>query len=438
MLNIKEFLQAEIRPALGCTEPVCIALSCAHAALAIPDRVVEEIEVTLSPGLYKNAKGVFLPGSIQERGVHMAAALGAIAGDPTKDLEIFSSHTDTDIQKARQLVSLNKVSILIDEKKRGIYCRAKIKGGSNTSEAVISGLHNNLISIKLNGNELLTKDKHFSNHKQNELNVIDILKETSCDDLFDLLDKLSTNDLDFLKKGVEMNVNLAMEGLNGKWGYNVTKTFLDYRDSKKEDLETEIKKYVVAAVDARMGGCPYPAMSSAGSGNNGIVATVPVWVVKSHLKISEQDFLKSVCLSHLFTSKLKSHMGRITPVCSCGLSAGGGVAAAISFLMTNNKEIAKRAVNNHIVSMFGILCDGAKPGCSLKVLMAISSALNSISLAKKGISLTSYDGISGQTLDDTLKNIELLSKDAYTQMDIKLLKVISQRKSSLSPNLICP
>ena len=428
MISIKEFLQTEVKPALGCTEPVCIALTCAHAASLISDRIVDEIELTLSPGLYKNAKGVFLPGTSGERGIYMAAALGAVSGDPKKDLEVLSSTSKKDLDLARNLVSLNRVLVLIDEDRDGIYCKAKIKGGPNTAEAIISGLHNNLISLKLNGKEVLSKNKTcVSEMKHDELTIIDKLKKIPCDELFYLLDELSSDDLDFLKKGVEMNVALAMEGINGKWGYNVCAMFLDDKRSDMVDLETEIKKYVVAAVDARMGGCPYPAMSSAGSGNNGIVATIPLWVVKSHLKIPDKDFLKAICLSHLFTSKLKSHMGRITPFCSCGLSSGGAVAASISFLMTKDREIAKNAVNNHLASMFGILCDGAKPGCSLKVLMAISCALNSISLAKKGISLTRYDGICGETLDETLKNIELLSKDAYPGMDTELLKIISKK-----------
>lgn len=224
-----------------------------------------------------------------------------------------------------------------------------------------------------------------------------------------------------------MNVTLAMEGLRGKWGYGVASTLGDGNSSKKNmQIGTEIKKFVVAAVDARMGGCDYPAMSSAGSGNNGIVATIPIWVVKSNMQIPEEDYLKAVCLSHLFTSKLKSHMGRITPVCSCGLSAGGGVAGSIAYIMTKDREISKKAVNNHLASFFGVLCDGAKPGCSIKVLIAISSVLDSIDLARRGVSISNQDGICGENLDETLKNIEMLSKNAYVDMDRQILNIISR------------
>ncbi len=428
MVSMKEFLHSEIRPALGCTEPVCVALVCAHAGSLIPGRDIESIDMSLSPGLYKNGIGVFLPGGSGEKGLYMAASLGAICGVPEKDLEVLSGICGEDIKKARQLVSSGKVTISVDYEKSGIFASCKINGRGHLAEATISDMHNMLTTLKLDGKELLKREKGTYKNKMFLEEIVKWVKSLSCDEIFFLIDKLDDEDFVFLKQGVEMNVELAEEGLRRKWGYSLS-NIIPPAGSKEHDLFLQdIKRYTLAAVDARMGGCFLPAMSSAGSGNNGIVATLPLWVIYSKkTNISERDFLRCVALSHLLTSKLKAHMGRITPVCSCGLSAGGAIAGSISYLLTKNVHISKEAIKNHLVSLFGILCDGAKPSCAMKIDIALSCAISSISFAFKGISISREEGICGRDLDETLIFLEELTSTAYSNMDSYILNIMTRK-----------
>jgi L-cysteine desulfidase len=336
-----------------------------------------------------------------------------------------------DLKVAKELVQKRKVFIEVDENKKGIFVHAKVVGRGNLAEAIISDYHNQIVSLKLNGEEV-PRTQEFGSEKDRKLDVEKLnkwIKQLKCDELFELIESLDEEDFEFLKKGVLMNLRLAEEGLKNKWGYGVGIMWNKkvHENLMFDSVMLEAKRYVSAAVDARMGGIFLPAMSSAGSGNNGIVAILPVWVVYSHLKISEETFLKAVALSHIFTSKLKAHMGRVSPVCSCALSAGGGAAGAIAYLISGKKKICLMAVKNHLLSLYGILCDGAKPACSLKLATATSCALNNAYLAIKGLDITKDDGISGKDLDETLKYIEELTSNVYLNMDKSILEIMKKK-----------
>ncbi len=430
MFTIKDLIRLEISPALGCTEPVCVALACSHAGSMLAKREIVYIKVLVSEGLYKNGMGVYLPGARGEKGLYMAAALGSVCGEPKDDLEVFSKVNDDYIKMARELVASGRVIVDVAPNKKGIYVFAKIKGISNIAEAEISGFHNRLTSLKLDGKLVFERDAGGGEIGDSEIQELsNWLKNISSVELFDLLDGLDEYDLDFLKKGVNMNLELAQQGLNEKWGYGTSHVFLktDKGIFWDDNLSFKAQKYVLAAVDARMGGASLPAMSSAGSGNNGIIATLPVWVIYSGLKLDEGDFLKAIGLSHVITSKLKAHIGRLTPICSCSLCAGGGAAGAISWLLSKDREIALSAVKNHLVSMYGVLCDGAKPACSIKLFVATSCALNSAYFAINHINISREDGICGASLDETLDFVEELTANSYKNMDKNILNILRRK-----------
>lgn len=428
MVGMKEFLKSEVVPALGCTEPVCVALACAHASSSLPEKDIKKIELIVSPGIFKNGMGVFLPGT-DLTGLYYAAAIGGMFGDPKKELEVFSNISTENIHAVKEFIETGGVNIDIDFSKKGIFVHAKVFDSKNISEAIVKDYHNNLISLKLNGKDVHFK-KEIKDRKQN-IGVKEItqwIKEMPCEKLIDLIYDLDKEDFEFLKKGVFMNLKLMKKGQNEALGYGIGTYFDELKNEQNgSSIIGEVQKNVSAAIDARMAGAFCPAMSSAGSGNNGLVATIPVWTVHNILKSNEDDFLRAVALSHLFTSKLKSHMGRITPICSCALSAGGGAAAGVAYLYTKEIEVILSAVETFIVSMFGIICDGAKPGCSIKLMMAIYSAMQSVYLALKGKRLFREEGICGQNLNDTLKNLQTLCSKAYFETDRLVIDIMRNK-----------
>ncbi len=430
MIGIKEFLRSEVAPALGCTEPVCVALACAYAGSILPHKNIEKIELILSPGIFKNGMGVFLPGT-DLTGIHYAAAIGAMFGDPKKDLEVFSNISSDHIDTVKKFIAKQRVQIDIDFSKKGIFVCAKIFSNKDVSEAIIKDYHNNLVSLKLNGENIAFEKKNNNKEMKKKIDVDEItrwMKKTPCEDLIDLIYELDDEDFEFLKKGVLMNLQLMEKGQKEVLGYGI---YACFEDLEKEQIGTsileEVQKNVCAAIDARMAGAAYPAMSSAGSGNNGLVATLPIWTVHNILKTPEEEFLRAIALSHLFTSKLKSHMGRITPICSCGLSAGGGATAGITYLYTKDKDVILNAVEMLVVNMFGILCDGAKPGCSIKLLIATHAAMQCVYLSLKGKKLFINEGICGKDIDDTLKNLEFLCSNSYTDTDRLVITIMKNK-----------
>ncbi len=426
MFSLEEILKKEVTPALGCTEPVAVALCCAHGASLLPDKDhIKEVQVWVSPGIYKNGMGVFIPGTRGEKGLFMAAALGTIAGDPSLEMEVLKDITMEDISRAKEMILKKQISIIPHWEKTGIYVKATITTARHTSQATIEGLHTKIVSLCIDEQPKILPEKKKAKTSKGENDLQGWLKQTTFKELYELTSHNSLSNLaNFLKQGVEMNLSLARYGLGKSPLKGVSRALKEVEDTNNSLLRS-IQIYLAAAVEARMGGAPLPAMSSAGSGNNGIVATIPLWCAYIHYKnIPEEKYIRSLAMSHLVTSKLKAHMGRITPVCSCALAAGAGAAAGFGVMSGESLEVIERTIENHLISLFGIICDGAKPSCALKLATSVSSALQAYILARKGISIPPGEGLSGENLLATLTNIETFLSQAYTKVDKSLLSVL--------------
>ncbi len=435
MFSLKDIIKLEVKPALGCTEPIAVALCCAQGASLLPDRDrIKEIEVLVSPGIYKNGMGVFIPGTSGERGLFIAAALGSLAGQPELEMEVLKKISIEDVEKAREMVLKDKVSIFPIWEKSGIYVKATIVSEDHKSTAIIEGFHTNIVHLSIDNHMLSLPYTKKGEKKEKDTDLQSWLKKTSFQKLYDLITEDELHDLaEFLIQGIEMNLKLAKYGLDNPTSEAVGIALKKINNKEEKSLLNSIQVYLAAAVDARMGGAPLPAMSSAGSGNNGIVATLPIWCAYQYYRnIPEEKYLQALALSHVVTSKLKAHMGRVTPICSCSLAAGAGAAAGLSVLLESDSntrlEVIERSIENHLLTLFGVICDGAKPSCALKLSNAGASALQSYFLAKEGIKISQGEGICGGTLDATLKNIEIFLSQAYLEVDKSLLSILSPLK----------
>jgi len=308
IFKVKDVLNAEVAPALGCTEPVAIALAAAAAASLIPGEPITTLEIWVDPNIYKNGIAVAIPGTQGLNGLDLAGALGALGGDPSRRLEVLATIDKTIVQDARKLLDSKKVTVNLIEDRQGLYVKTIVKSSASAAEAIIENLHDNIVSLMLNGepvvdSALLSTGKD-GGQKSNLMNVEAWLKQLSLYDLVELLDDLDDDDLAFLEEGVRYNMRLAEYGLKHGSGLGIGKTLerLVRQGLIKKDMIVASRILTAAASDARMAGAPLPAMSSAGSGNHGLTAILPIWAVKDYIECDKKVILEAIGISHIITA----------------------------------------------------------------------------------------------------------------------------------------
>ncbi len=421
--TIKEILKNLVTPALGCTEIVAIALASSNAASLIDRNHIEKINLVLSRDVFKNVRGVIVPKTGNLKGPAVASALGAIAGDPSLRMEVLSPINEQHIEKAISLVKNNKVDVDIDPKIRGLYVKAAITSHGHVSQCVIKDYQDRVIYLKIDGKDCISKDtKKIENIK---ISILKWIKTLPFEKISNLLDSIDQEDLHYLKKSTETNLKLAEYGLSNKVGMGVGNGLKKLGEEKFliKDPVWQAKVFTGSATDARMAGADLPATSSAGSGNNGLVATIPVWLIGKYFCVEEEKILKGIAFSHLITAKVKSYMGQLSYMCSCSIAAGAGACSGITYIMDGSLTQIEGAILNTIEDLTGVICDGAKPSCSIKLVTAVQSAYQNAILSLKGIRIPYGEGIVGDNLQDTLYNLEKLNTSGES-VDNSILSIL--------------
>ena len=429
----KDILDMEVTLALGCTEPVAIALGAAAAASLLPEKEFDTIEIWIDPNIYKNGMAVIIPGSGDMQGLDTAAALGAYGGDPDRGLEVLASLDDDTIKKASQLLKANSVTVNLREE-QGLYVQTKITAGENIAESLIVDLHSNIISLKLNGKEvqdspLLSKaGKKGGKHPLAELETW--LRKLTLAEILELTGDLDEDDLDFLEEGVTHNLALAEHGLKYGTGLGIGKAIDRLLKQKllTKDMATSAKRLTSAAADARMGGVNLPAMSSAGSGNHGLTAILPIWAVKDFVDHDRETILRAIGLSHIITAYVKAHTGRLSAVCGCSVAAGAGATAGITYLIGGDVSHMEGAIKNIMEDLAGVICDGAKAGCAIKLNTAAGAAVQAALFSLQGVNVQDTDGIIGHSTQKTIQNMGELSHEGMVETDKTILKIMLEKQ----------
>ncbi|WP_319466124.1 L-serine ammonia-lyase, iron-sulfur-dependent, subunit alpha [uncultured Pseudodesulfovibrio sp.] len=433
--TVKDVLDLQVAPALGCTEPVAIALGAAAAMSLLPGDDFDSLEVSVDPNVYKNGLAVSIPGTGGQSGLDMAAALGAVGGDAELRLEVLQPVNDAIVAGAKKALSADKVHVSLIEDQRGLLVKNVITSGKDVAECVIEGLHDNIVTLRLNGKDVDSPLIVSSGEKgESPLAAMEAwLKELSLNDLLALTDDLDSEDFAFLREGVDVNMRLAEHGLKYGLGLGVGKTLerLVRQGLIKRDMMLDARILTSGAADARMSGLPLPAMSSAGSGNHGLTAILPIWAVKDHIEdVSEKVVLEAIALSHIVTAYVKAHTGRLSAVCGCSVAAGCGATAGITFLLGGDAHHIAGAIKNLLEDLAGIICDGAKAGCALKLSTAAGTAVQAALFSLQGVSVHSTDGIIGNSSEDTMRNIGTLAVDGMIQTDQTILRIMLEKKFS--------
>jgi len=435
MYTIKEILRIEVAPALGCTEPAAVALCAAAAGSLLSSRELSGIRLALSPNIYKNAFAVALPGTDGETGIDMAAALGFFGGDPTRKLEVLQTFDPDALGRARRFVREHPVDIDLIKDPAGIYVRCELSAGSETARAIVEGAHDNLVDLAHNDRPVtdhpLLSKAMASRDSLQDLEAF--LRSRTLKDLLVLLEDLDEEDFEFLRDGVERNMGLARHGLRFGCGLGVGKTLerLVREGLLKRDMILAARILTSAAADARMSGAKLAAMSSAGSGNHGLTAILPIWAVREYLDLpAEQEVLRAIALSHVVTGYIKAHTGRLSAVCGCSIAAGAGAAAGITYLMGGNVMHIAGAIKNLVGDLTGVICDGAKPGCAFKLATAAGAAVQSALFSLHGINIAPTDGIIAATPEQTTRNVGQLSTEGMIETDRTILQIMIAKQLS--------
>lgn len=433
--TVKDILKIEVAPALGCTEPVAIALGAAAAATVLDGSAIDRIEIQVDPNIYKNGLAVTIPGTGGLAGLDLAAALGAFGGDPERSMEALDTLDEEAVRRAVRFVEEGKTVVHLLEDQRGLYIETMIQSGQDKAVSIIREMHDNIESITLNGTEitdspLLAKGKKGGSSKLALLE--EWLKGLSMDELVELIDQFDEDDLAFIKEGLTLNMRLAEHGLKHDSGLSVGKTLerLAIQKLISKDMILAARILTSAAADARMSGVKLPAMSSAGSGNHGLTAILPIKAVSDFIDVDHQTMLKAIGFSHIITACVKAQTGRLSAVCGCSIAAGAGAAAGITYLLGGGIRHISGAVKNIIEDLAGVICDGAKAGCALKLATAAGTSVQAALFSLQGITVMPTDGIVGSSPEQTMRNIGTLATVGMIETDRTILKIMLEKKFS--------
>lgn len=431
--SAKDILKREVTPALGCTDPVAIALAAAATARLLQPKTIDTISVCVDPNIFKNGYSVPIPGTAGLSGLELSAALGAFGGDSNRGLEVLETLTPETLAKALNFVRKGRVAIHLLHGHRGIHIQTHIQAEEHEAACLIENTHDNIVSLTLDGTEVAERPLVSGSRlekRPDRSGFESWIVTLTLDEMLEMINIFDESDLEFIKKGVVLNHRLAECGLTGEYGMGIGRTLqkLVDRGLIKLDMVLAARILTAAAADARMAGAGIPAMASAGSGNHGLTAVLPIRAVQNHIGCSNDTLYRAIGFSHILTSYVKSHTGRLAPLCGCSIAAGAGAAAGITWLMGGEKEQIAAAVKNLIGDLAGMICDGAKPGCALKLSTAAGNAVQAALLALEGVTLTNTDGILSETLEQTIRNLGVLSTRGMSEADATILEIMLNKK----------
>ncbi len=419
-------LKSQVTPALGCTEPIAVALAAAKAREEL-GRIPDSVVISVSPNIFKNSLGVYIPGT-EEMGIHLAAALGIIAGVSDLKLQVLQDINSKDITLAKELVRTERVKVFPLADREGLYIKVD---ADHVCEVIIEGKHDHIASVIVNGQQVISLNQEIDRHSADFIEAFSSLKLSR---LREITEAIEGEKLAFIKNGIEMNMSIAAAGLKQKHGLGLGPALkaLTGRGIISNDVSNKTRMLTASAADARMSGVKMPVMTSGGSGNQGIGAILPVVLAAEHYGIDGEKLIKAVTFSHLLNIYIKQYTGKLSAVCGCAISAGAGAAAAVAWMLGGSDEQISGAVKNIIGNLFGMICDGAKASCSFKLSTASSEAILAAMLALNDIVISGRDGIIFETAEETITHMGEICVKGMRAADQTILDIMMRKDYRLN------
>ena len=432
--EIIELLQKEVKPALGCTEPIAVALAVAKAMEIIEEknsaddpqwrfRAGYNLKVEVSGNILKNGMGVGIPGTGMV-GLHIAAALGAVCGKSAYGLEVLHDLDEMSIAKAKELVESKSVIVGVADTGHKLYVKASVEvTGDHCASAVIEDDHDRIIETCYDGTVLSCGRSTEAVVMTEQKNTLDY--NLTVKEIFEFAKTVSYDDIQFILESKTLNLALAEEGMKGNYGLKVG-YFISHSANREVfggDFLSYAMSMTAAASDARMAGCTLAAMSNSGSGNQGITVTMPVIAYSLKYGTSDEALARALVLSHLIAIHIKGYLGKLSALCGCVI-ASTGAACGLVYLRGGDYEQVCSAIKNMVGNITGMVCDGAKVGCAMKVASGVSCALQSAVLAREGICISEHDGIIEKDIEKTIQNLGRIGSVGMQNTDNMILDIM--------------
>ena len=417
--RIIDLIHQEVVPAIGCTEPIAVALCVAKATETLGTKP-EKINVLLSANILKTAMGVGIPGTGMI-GLPIAIALGALIGKSEYQLEVLKDSTPDVVEEGKRFIEEKRIHISLKENiEEKLYIEVCCEAGDDKATAVIAGGHTTFIYIERNGEVLFQKQHTASCEKEEECLELTLRK------VYDFALNTPLDEISFILETARLNKAAAERSFEGNYGHGLGKMLRGTYEHKVmgDSVFSHILSYTSGACDARMAGAMIPVMSNSGSGNQGISATLPVLVFAEENDKSEEELIRALMLSHLTVIYIKQSLGRLSALCGCVVAATGS-SCGITWLMGGTYDQVAYAVQNMIANLTGMICDGAKPSCALKVTTGVSTAVLSAIMAMENRCVTSVEGIIDEDVDQSIRNLTKIGSKGMNETDKLVLEIMT-------------
>lgn len=403
-LECIQLLKQDVIPALGCTEPVCVALCLAHASKVLDEEILS-IDCEVNIGIFKNGMSAGIP-NFEDVGLKYAATLGAFLKNPEKGLKLFE---DIDDEIKNKVYKFKDTQIHVDSSQTGLFVKGTIHTQNQTSTCIIKDEHTNVIYLSKN-NEILINNENTLNTQSS---LIQSLKQMKISDIVDLVNELDVDDIEFLYDGVKMNLELA-----------------DYAKDHNLPLSSSFSSNLISiltsAIEARLSGCPLSTMSSSGAGTKGIALILPIHIVAEEEHIAKEKELKALALGHLLNRYINSYISKLSPMCTCVMASSTACSAALVYMFGGNKDQIGYTIKNMTGTVTGMICDGGKVGCSLKVSTGTVAALICAKAALNNAPVKDSDGIVASSPEKCIQNMAYLSKHGMKDVDTTIVEIMKK------------
>ena len=418
---IVALIKREVIPAIGCTEPVAVSL-CVARATELLGVQPEKISVHLSANILKNAMGVGIPGTGMI-GLPIAIALGAIVGRSEYGLEVLKDADAAAVEAGKKYIDEQRISIDLKEGiTEKLYIEVEAENGEHRAVATISGGHTSFVYLERDG-EVLQDCRTASADAENDEDVSLTLRQ-----VYDFAMTSPLEEIEFIMESMRLNKAAAESAFAADYGHSLGKTLRGERELKVlgDSIFTRILSYTASACDARMGGAMVPVMSNSGSGNQGITATLPVVVYGEECGATHEQMVRALILSHLTVIYIKQSLGRLSALCGCVVAASGS-SCGITYLMGGGYEEVAMAVKNMIANLTGMICDGAKPSCALKLASGVSTAVLSAMMAMEHRCVSKLEGIIDEDVDRSIRNLTTIGREGMNETDALILNIMTNK-----------
>ena len=418
---IIDLVKREVVPAIGCTEPIAVSL-CVARATELLGVQPERIDVRLSANILKNAMGVGIPGTGMI-GLPIAIALGALVGRSEYGLEVLKDATPEAVEQGCKYINEHAIAIDlkqgIDEK---LYIEVEVFASEKRAVAIISGGHTNFVFLQ-QGDEVLLDARVGQSAGEGSSD-----EELTLRTVYEFAVNSPLEEIEFIMESKRLNKAAAESAFVGDFGHSLGKTLRNERELKimGDSIFSRIISYTAAACDARMGGAMVPVMSNSGSGNQGITATLPVVVYGEECGASHEQMVRALMLSHLTVIYIKQSLGRLSALCGCVVAAAGS-SCGITYLMGGGFEEVAMAVKNMIANLTGMICDGAKPSCALKLASGVSTAVLSAMMAMEHRCVSKLEGIIDDDVDRSIRNLTTIGREGMNETDSLILDIMTHK-----------